>query len=470
MTGQFTQIMDNMRGLIKDDSWSASSGYLLAVSGGMDSMCMADLFFKAFGPESLTIAHCNFHLRGEESDGDEQMVKSWAAEKGIRCHTKDFDTEEYAASRHLSIEMAARELRYSWFNELCSGLGHQAVAVAHNANDNAETLLLNLLRGTGMTGLAGMSAISDLPCQASACMLIRPLLGFTRKQIEGYVHANKIPYRDDCTNALCDYKRNRIRNEVFPVFEKVNPSFVRTLNRDMGYFKEAGEIVEDWCRSRSEGLVGSDGRISLTRLMASGHWKYLLYHIMEPYGFNSSTLAALENLLESGRTVSGKRFESPTHTLFAGRDELRIVPRSASYVECMASSEDVMTVRGPGIYHFNGVRWKVEVIDRNALTSLKQPSGTIVMDASSLEFPFICRKWRKGDWMIPFGMRGKKKISDLFADLKYDALEKESALMIVDCRGKIAGDQHVAALMGARVDEACKVGDTTRSVIRVTIL
>lgn len=474
MTGHFKKIMDNMRGLIKGESWSASSTYLLAVSGGMDSMCMADLFYKTFGPDCLVIAHCNFHLRGDESDGDEQLVRTWSAEKGIRCHTMHFNTEDYAASRHLSIEMAARELRYGWFNELCIQLGCRAVAVAHNANDNAETLLLNLLRGTGMTGLAGMSPVSDMPCPSSAAGLIRPLLGFTRKQIEGYVYANKIPYREDRTNALSDYKRNRIRNEVFPIFEKLNPSFVRTFNREMGYFAEAAEIVDDWCVHESEGIVDPEGRISLLRLKSSPHWKYLLYHILEPYGFNSATLASLEELLESDRTIPGKRFESPTHTLFTGRNELYIVSAKGTDSVVMrpadCCADTVMTVRGPGIYDFNGVRWKVEIIPWDPSLPLRQPVGVQILDASAISFPFVCRRWRKGDWLIPLGMRGKKKVSDLFVDLKYDALAKESALMIVDCKGYMAEEQHIAGVLGVRVDQSCKVSDNTEKVIRITIL
>ena len=252
MTKRFTQIMENMRGLIKDESWSASSGFLLAVSGGMDSMCMADLFLSEFGPEAFAIAHCNFHLRGEESDGDETLVRNWADSNGVRFHRTDFDTEGHAAGNAVSIEMAARDLRYGWFAKLCGEFGYRAVVVAHNANDNAETLVLNLLRGTGLKGLHSMAEVSVLglrtdndlhwppptswapppsrgwqnansghlsaPYTTERIFLLRPLLSFSRKQIEGYVFANKVPYRDDSTNALCEYKRNRIRNEVFPIF------------------------------------------------------------------------------------------------------------------------------------------------------------------------------------------------------------------------------------------------------------
>ena len=472
MTKSFTQIMENMKGLIKNESWSASSGFLLAVSGGMDSMCMADLFLSAFGPEDFAVAHCNFHLRGEESDGDENLVKTWSDSNGIRCHCIDFNTEDYASFKGISIEMAARELRYNWFAQLCNEFGYKAVVVAHNANDNAETLMLNLLRGTGLRGLAGMEPVSE-----NQVLILRPLLGFTRKQIEGHVFTNKVPYRDDSTNASCDYKRNRIRNEVFPIFEKVNPSFVRSLNREMGYFSEASDIIEDWCRAQmadvvSEGLQAEKVKVNLHALMCRKHWRYLLYYILEPYGFNSQTLASIENLLESDRTASGKRFESITHNLFVERTELVIVKKEEQTAGLVPESvgEVCMPVRGAGIYNFNGVRWQVEILNWHKDMSLKQPAGTLIADASKLAFPFVCRRWTQGDWFIPLGMRGRKKVSDMFVDLKYGTFEKEAALMIVDCKGDLAENQHIAGVLGVRLDDAYKVDENTKSIIRMTVL
>ena len=469
MTRRFTQIMENMRGLIKDDSWSASSGFLLAVSGGMDSMCMADLFLSEFGPEAFAIAHCNFHLRGEESDGDETLVRNWADSNGVRFHRTDFDTEGHAAGNAVSIEMAARDLRYGWFAKLCGEFGYRAVVVAHNANDNAETLVLNLLRGTGLKGLHGMAEVSSLTA-SQGTFLLRPLLSFSRKQIEGYVFANKVPYRDDSTNALCEYKRNRIRNEVFPIFEKINPSFVRSLNREIGYFSEAGDIVEDWCRAQLPEVVEiteNKVRINLPALMARRQWRYLLYYIVEPYGFNSQTLASIEALLESDRTIPGKRFDSQTHTIITERDGLLVLPKMAADLDV----ESIMPVRGSGIYNFNGSRWQVEVLEWSEDMPLKQPNGTLIADADKLLFPFVCRRWRQGDWFIPLGMRGRKKVSDLYADLKYGALEKDASVMIVDTRSEgLAEDQHIAGVLGVRLDDRYKVTSSTKTIIRITIL
>ena len=199
MQKRFADTMMELRGLIND--WSAP--VLLAVSGGIDSMCLAELFASAETPGSFAIAHCNFHLRGSESDGDEEFVRQWAMEHGVQCHTISFDTEAEARERGISIEMAARDLRYDWFAALCKEHGYKGVAVAHNANDNAETLILNFLRGSGINGMSGMSKVSAVPGSPDI-LLLRPLLDCTRKQIEGYMFAFRHSYREDSTNAVSD--------------------------------------------------------------------------------------------------------------------------------------------------------------------------------------------------------------------------------------------------------------------------
>ena len=484
MLRQFAQKVEDMRRLIENQR---SASFLLAVSGGMDSMCLLDLFSKTLPAADYAVAHCNFSLRGEESDGDQALVEARAAELGVRLFVNRFDTEAYAREKGISIEMAARDLRYAWFGQLCRDHGFGVLAVAHNANDNAETLMLNLLRGTGLNGLHGMKSISSgVSAKSDATYVIarrtegptwqpyifRPLLEFTRKQIEGYVFAHKVPYRHDSSNFESDYKRNRIRNEVFPVFEKINPSYVRTLNREIGYFAEAGSIVEDWCRSQLPSVMSSQRSesrhlsINTTALLATPHWRYLLYYILEPFGFNSQTLASVETLLTSERTVSGKRFESPTHTLLTAQDSLIVMPSARE--DESGISDDVMVVRGAGTYNFNGARFQVELVDWTSDMPLRQPAGTLVLDADALRFPFVCRRWRQGDWLIPLGMRGKKKVSDLFADLKFNSLQKESAVILVDTSTEgLAEQQHVAALLGHRIDDRYKVTSTTRTVIMI---
>lgn len=453
---------------------------LLAVSGGIDSMCMAEIFVRRYPCEDLAVAHCNFNLRGEESDGDEALVREWAQTHGVRLHVKSFDTKGFAQEHGVSIEMAARELRYRWFAELCSREGYDEVAVAHNANDNAETLILNLLRGSGMKGLSGMSEVSSLPySDGTDVKLVRPLLDMTRKQIEGFALANRVRYRDDSTNFSSEYKRNMLRNEVFPVFERINPSVIRTINREMGYFAEAGEIVSDWADEAVSGLCHSDGRggirISCSDLLSKRHWRYLLYHILEPYGFNSSTLASIEDLLSSDRTMSGKRFGSKDYDILTERDSLHVVPREKAStctpgpVARIMTDDVIMPVRAAGTCHFNGRSFKVEVLEWSSDMPLKQPAGVLVFDADKLRFPFVLRRWNDGDWLIPLGMRGKKKVSDLFADLKYDSFMKASAVIIADVRTEGMADcSHVAGVAGVRIDDLYKITPSTRTVVRIT--
>ncbi|MBQ3873719.1 MAG: tRNA lysidine(34) synthetase TilS [Bacteroidales bacterium] len=210
---------------------------LVAVSGGIDSMCLAEKVRLEGGP--FAIAHCNFHLRGEESDADEAFVRGWASKYGIECHVRHFDTLGHAASEKISTEMAARQLRYRWFGELCKEHGYEAVAVAHNANDNAETLILNLLRGTGLKGIIGMKKEGFIPDPDYADIpLRRPLLDMTREDIEAFAKEHGLQWREDHTNAENEYKRNKIRNLVFPVFKEINPSFIQTFNGDMKRFSE----------------------------------------------------------------------------------------------------------------------------------------------------------------------------------------------------------------------------------------
>ena len=543
--------------------------YLLAVSGGIDSMCLADLWLRCFGAGSFAIAHCNFHLRGEESDGDEALVTKWAEENGVRMHRVDFDTVSYASENGQSIEMAARELRYRWFGELCQKHGYEAVVVAHHADDNAETLVLNMVRGAGLKGLTGMKPVSPLPYLSCHCeehptrhceersdvAILRPLLTFTRKQIEGHVFAWKVPYREDSTNSSVEYRRNSIRHEVFPLFERMNPSYVRTLNREMTYLSDASSIVDEWCRMQLSAVidphVGTSSllrmtpegphtslrgfeeavAISIPRLLEIPQWRYLLYYILEPYGFNASALESLENLLMSDRTISGKRFESSGYVLRTERQSLVVVPKMAGQaghdvpghpvhdvpvkpghdVDVIPDRDvavepghdvpghpvhDVLVepghdvpghpahdvavipdligdpfvpVRGAGAYHCNGRRFVVEVLPWSAEMPLQQPAGTLIFDADKLKFPFVCRGWRNGDWMIPLGMKGKKKLSDMFTDLKYNYQDKENALVLVDCTGDRAEKQHIAALLGVRIDDHYKVSDRTTSIIRITL-
>ena len=333
---------------------------LLAVSGGIDSICLASLFLNSSAGRRFAVAHCNFHLRGEDSDSDEALVAAWCGRNGVRYHKADFDTEQYASSHNISIEMAARELRYDWFASLCKDNGYYGVAVAHNANDNAETLILNLLRGTGLRGITGMLVETVVPVtrdELSGVRLLRPMLSFSRKQIEEYVAANSLEYHDDRTNAETVYKRNRIRHLVFPVFESLNPSFLTTFAREMNAFSKVQEIADDYFISVRESVCEPAGkdellRVNAVRLCHLKHYKYVLYRLLEAYGFRDRLLEPVVRLLESGKTFSGKVFEAPGYELITAgecliaRKAARVVPESLVISELADAHGDRANLQG----------------------------------------------------------------------------------------------------------------------------
>lgn len=305
---------------------------LLAVSGGIDSMYLANRASELYPGARFAVAHCNFSLRGEESDGDQAFVEEWCRTHGVECFAKRFDTVAYSTEHHISIEMAARELRYAWFSELCDREGFDALATAHNANDNAETLILNLLRGTGSKGLRGMSAARAFGPEGRK-EILRPLLGLCRKEIEGWMKSHGCEWREDSTNSGSLYKRNLIRNDVFPLFEQLNPSFVNTLNADMKRFCQLDDIAEEYFREASVKVCNEKG-INVDSLLECSHWQYVLYRLLERYGFSQETFDKLVTLLTRYKecprgtvTLGGKDFEAPQFILRARRGYLSVSER-----------------------------------------------------------------------------------------------------------------------------------------------
>lgn len=442
-----------LKGLLPD-----GEAVLLAVSGGVDSMCMADLFLNSAAKVRFALAHCNFHLRGEESDSDEALVMAWAESHGIIFIKKDFDTLGYAASNGVSVEMAARKLRYGWFAEMCREQGYAALAVAHNANDNAETMILNMLRGTGVKGMTGMRRSSLLP--GSDALLIRPLLDFPRKDIHEYAVLHGLLWHEDSTNADSAYKRNCIRNEIFPLFARLNPSFLTTLNEDMERFAQVQSIADEYVRSVSAEVVrhGSDGLpvIDHQKLTSKKDWEYVLFRLLEPFGFSSSVVADLASVLKSGGTVSGRTFIADEYLAVTSAREIVIYP-VAEPVEAIE-----ITIEGPGIYSLNGVKFSVLLSDD--VNNVKTVSGETKFDTAKCPFPFTIRHWRNGDWMRPLGMKGRKKLSDMFVDLKFSLPEKEKALVIAD------EGSHILALIGHRIDDLVKVTKDSTSVTIIRLI
>ena len=427
---------------------------LVAVSGGRDSMCLATLMLRS--GVDLRLAHCNFGLRGADSDADEDLVRRWAEENSLVLHVERFDAGAYAAQRGISLEMAARELRYDWFNRLCVAEGYGAVMVAHHADDQAETLILNLLRGTGARGLAGMRPVSALPAADASVPLLRPLLSFTRAEIDAFVQAEGIPFREDASNADTAFKRNRIRKEAFPVFRSINPSFVETLCRDAAHFAEVDAIAEDFYRTHAASVW--DGTMLKTAaLKALPHWRYLLWRILSEAEVKPAVIKEVAALLAADVPLSGKQFPAGERVLLGTATGLQWVwPEELG-------GKNTLVVPSVGSFVLDGTAFSVSLEPWMAGMETKQAAGTLIADAAALPFPFTVRHWEMGDWMQPLGLSGRKKLSDLFTDLKFSRADKAAVLVIAD-------DAHVRAVIGHRIDESLKVTASTRRIVRIRLL
>lgn len=490
MQQEFDRIL---RGLLPD-----RGTVLLAVSGGRDSVCMAELFLHSALSVRFEVAHCNFSLRGNESDCDEAFVKQWCMRNDIVFNNIRFDTKVYAVERAISIEMAARELRYSWFGKLCREKGFSYVAVAHNSNDNAETLMLNLLRGTGIKGITGMKMVSRLPMpEYQDISLVRPILGFSRDEIDNYLNSIGAGYRDDSTNEGTDYKRNKLRHLVFPVFEEINPSFLDTFSNEMRHFAQVESIADEYYYSCRNNIINSDSsgelRLNIDSLLLYDNWKYLLYRVLAESGFGDNIVNSLSGIISREGTVSGKVFYENNRRIVTTSNEIIILPnnddgglsdvyetsehrvfRPLNEFSVIEEGKGCMVVEGPGIYEFKGYRFRIEELEWNSGTSPVQPSGTLVWDADKMSLPILLRGWRKGDWLRPIGLGGKKKLSDLFVDLKYSLVDKERAIVMVPGDKPDSnfsdGGRHIAALLFNRIDDSVKITEFTKKVWRIRLL
>jgi len=406
---------------------------LVAVSGGRDSMVLAEKVRREGGP--FAIAHCNFHLRGADSDADEALVRAWANRHGITCHVQAFDTEAVAAAEGISIEMAARKLRYRWFGELCRKFGYEAVLTAHHAGDNAETFFLNLLRGTGIKGLTGMKAESVLPDPDYADIpLRRPLLGVTRADIDSLAAQWQVPYRDDRTNAENTVKRNKLRNQVFPVLREINPSFEKTVAEDMERLSMTAAIADDYYRENAP-LLWDSRRIDTDLLRTFPHWEYLLFRILEEEGLPAPLIAQATDIVRSG--LGGKRvgpFVSAAGRLV--REERVGEP------EIAVTEEPWEPGRSPVM-----------------------PAGVLAVDADKVHGELVADRWVAGDWIRPLGMRGRKKLQDWFKDRHYSLVDKQQAVIVRD--SGLTDAHHVVAIAGQVIDDTYRITAETRRIYRI---
>ncbi len=417
---------------------------LLAVSGGIDSMVMLYLFEKS--GFDYGVVHCNFQLRGAESDEDEEFVRRQVLIHGIPAWFKKFETEEYARLNGISIEMAARELRYTWFSQIRNEQGYDFVATAHHADDQIETFFLNLSRKTGIRGLTGI--------REKTGEIIRPLLFVGRAEIEKFARENFIEFREDSTNSESVYQRNFIRNKILPAFVSMNPAFRKNMTESIENLKEAGAIYNNFCdREKSKIVEISNHSISINikKLEQSEFPKTLLIEILSDYGFNPVVVG---EIFKSLGAAPGRQFFSKTHRLVKDREKLFVTENEEPVQQLFYIEAEAIELFEPQhllISHHRAENFKIR----------KEPQFAC-FDADKLEFPLMIRKWQAGDYFQPFGMTGFKKLSDFFIDGKIPVHQKENTWLL--CSG-----EKIVWVMGMRIDNRFKINPSTRSVFQLEI-
>lgn len=415
---------------------------LLAVSGGRDSVLMAHLFNEAgfnFG-----IAHCNFNLRGGESLKDEQFTSDLAAELDVPFFTTIFDTAAYAQQHHISIQMAARDLRYEWLEEIRSDFDFRYIAIAQHQNDVMETMLLNLTRGTGIAGMHGI-----LPKKGK---IIRPLLFLSRDEIDNVFAERRLPYREDSSNKSNKYARNKIRLDVIPVLKELNPSLEQTFEANRKRFEELEIILEKHVNEIKAGLFKEirtgEYEISLQGLKNLDPLDTLLYGLFHPFGFKEPVLHDLKNSWD-GRP--GKVFSSASYDLNLDRDKVLLVKKT-NIIRDQIHIKDTMTSLEWGDKTFKGSSVSSEHF------TLRNEASVAQLDFALLKFPLILRGWKDGDHFQPLGLKGKKKLSDFFIEQKIPLSRKKDIAILENGNGDIIW------IAGFRIDERYKITANTKKV------
>lgn len=413
---------------------------LVGVSGGADSVALLALLCRL--GYACVVAHCNFHLRGDESDRDETFVRGLAERWRTPFYRVDFRTEEYARKNRLSIEMAARRLRYEWLESLRQELGCQAIAVAHHRDDNVETVLLNLFRGTGLSGLRGIRPRNGY--------VIRPLLGVSRQEIEAWLRGEGLSFVTDSTNRSDLFTRNFIRLRVLPLLESRLPSVKETIARSAEYLSGVEVIYrEAIARARRE-IMPEEGRLLIGALLRQPEPRTVLFEILRDYGFSRAQVDQVFAVLEG---ESGRRFYSGTHQLVKDRDSLLLAPVSVDQPDIVMIGRDFGRVDWPLPIEFS-------LIPNSPDLEIVRSSNVAYLDYGRLRGDLLLRHWREGDWFVPFGMRGRKKLSDYFSDHKFSCLAKERQWLLCD-------EESIVWVVGQRIDDRYRVKTETEMVLRI---
>ena len=435
-------MLDNFKTHIETNfSFLANKKVLLAISGGIDSVVLFHLF-KAIPNINIYLAHCNFKLRGRESDLDEEFVNNLTQISSNQIFTKSFETENYSKKNKLSTQIAARKLRYEWFNELVSEHNLDYIATAHHADDNLETFLINFTRGTGLKGLTGIPEING--------NIIRPLLPFSRKEIEDFAKKNNISWREDASNASDKYTRNKLRHHVLPILKVINPNIFESFSNTINHIKEANTIIEDSISDFSKKAIIKEGdslKIDIQVLKETSNSKAYLYQILNEYNFTE-----WNDVNELISAQSGKFIVSKTHRLVKDRDFL-ILTEFKSNIE-----SEVIFIQKNETSISEPISLKLSKSD----STIKENKHTILVDEDCLQFPLILRKWKNGDVIYPSGMKGKKKVSKYFKDEKFSLVDKENTWLL--CNGNDA----IIWIVNHRKDSRFQVSEKTKKILKLT--
>lgn len=412
---------------------------LLAVSGGVDSMVLLDLFYKL--RFDICVVHCNFQLRGKESDADELLVREICQEGYIPYFIESFDTLEFAKENKLSIQLAARKLRYDWFQEIIS-LGFDYVLTGHHLDDNVETFLINFTRGTGLEGLTGIPAQNG--------NIIRPLLPFSREEIENYAKENQIQWREDSSNASDKYFRNKLRHDIVPTLKELNTGFLDSFQNTLHHLQQSESLVDDATKLVYEKVVEvneNQVEIHLKPLLQFKNYKAYLYQWLKEYGFS-----AWNDIYDLVEAQSGKQVFSETHVLLKDREKLILSERKSS------NNSEVLIIES--------IESKVNIPLKlrfcKAVNIFETVSNCIFVDESKIKFPLTIRKWQEGDYFYPSGMNGKKKLSKYFKDEKYSLLDKENQWLL-------CSEDQIIWVIGKRADNRYIANETTQNSIKIEL-
>ncbi len=428
--------------IIQHQLLSGEKPVVVGISGGADSVALLHILVS-LGYKCIA-AHCNFNLRGDESFRDEQFTIDFTKRLQVPLCKISFETNKYAQENRLSVEMAARELRYRWFEELLNTYDADAVAVAHHRDDSVETLLINLTRGSGLTGLTGIKPKNG--------NVVRPLLCVSREDIYAYIENNGLEYVTDSSNSSDIYTRNFIRLKVIPLLEEINPSVKASLARTANHLYDAS-LIYNHSIEEARRVIIQNNRLSISALLSFPAPATILYEMLKPYGFSRTVCESIFTILDKD---SGRIFYSSTHRLLKDRSDLLIDVLSGEDNRAYLINLEDDNVDLP-------VELKPEIVVIKEDYQIEKDKKFAYFDFDKLSFPLVLRHWQEGDWFVPFGMKGKKKISDYFSDKKFSLFDKEKTWLL--CSG-----QDVIWIVGERTDNRYRIEKTTKRVLKLKFI